>query len=227
MMLFSADFQGDSWSISQVRENAPVGHSNYPTSHCLTNTIEILKILLRNENLAPDVEIGVLAKQTENFSGSDLKRQYLISFLEHLGDFDSTDLCVSAALDAVKEHVHLPWSTSPSPPESSSDVSQAPPTHGNSSPTDTPTPISDEPPSEPGVRILQLHNFSKALKEITPSSSESLGTLADLRKWNDEFGEGRRHRKRQQFWGKGRFGFTDKQSQEGENAKVESERGTG
>ena len=55
-------------------------------------------------------------------------------------------------------------------------------------------------------RILRPHNFAKALKEITPSASESLGTLADLRKWNDEFGEGRKRKK--QVWGKDRFGFT-------------------
>ncbi len=44
-------------------------------------------------------------------------------------------------------------------------------------------------------RILRPHNFTKALKEITPSASESLGTLPDLRKWNDEFGEGHKRRK--------------------------------
>ena len=62
-------------------------------------------------------------------------------------------------------------------------------------------------PPPASSRILHLHNFTKALKEITPSSSESLGSLADLRKWNEEFGEGRKHRKRQ-VWGKDRFGFS-------------------
>lgn len=58
-------------------------------------------------------------------------------------------------------------------------------------------------------RILQLRNFTQALKEITPSSSESLGSLAELRKWNDQFGEGRKDRKKRQVWGKGLFGFID------------------
>lgn len=35
---------------------------------------EILKILLRDEVLAPDVDLKWLAKRTELFSGSDLKR---------------------------------------------------------------------------------------------------------------------------------------------------------
>ncbi len=59
------------------------------------------------------------------------------------------------------------------------------------------------------TRTLSRRHFAKALKEITPSSSEATGTLAALRKWNEEFGEGRRDRKRRQIWGKGRFGFTD------------------
>ena len=56
-------------------------------------------------------------------------------------------------------------------------------------------------------RTIHLRNFEKALKEITPSASESLGSLAELRKWNEEFGEGRKQRK-QVVWGKGKFGFT-------------------
>jgi hypothetical protein len=74
--------------------------------------------------------------------------------------------------------------------------------------------------SEPVMRVLHLHNFTKALKEITPSSSEALGSLTELRKWNDEFGEGRRDRKRRQVWGKGRFGFTDKSNQKEEEGRV-------
>jgi hypothetical protein len=130
---------------------------------------------------------------------------------------------VSAALDAVKENVLLPWSAmamqslrpsltlqtdippaslkaSPSPSESSSTS----PTHDKS----------------PRTRILRLHNFTKALKEITPSSSEALGSLAELRKWNDEFGEGRRDRRRKQVWGKDRFGFTDTGHRGGDDGRV-------
>jgi hypothetical protein len=64
---------------------------------------------------------------------------------------------------------------------------------------DEPLPSSNaksaSPDTEPATperppRVISLTNFEKALKEITPSSSESLGTLSELRKWNDEFGEG-------------------------------------
>ncbi|RDB21505.1 CDP-diacylglycerol--inositol 3-phosphatidyltransferase [Hypsizygus marmoreus] len=196
---------------------------------------EILKILLRDETLGDDLDISALAKKTENFSGSDLKH-----------------LCVSAALDAVKERVHLPWvtpqTTQPTPaavtplseasstpslggPETSEPVSMPLPSSeppcaeasiiaADGSSTTAPTAVVIDPSPAPHSRVLHLHNFAKALTEITPSSSETLGSLAELRKWNDEFGEGRRDKKRQQFWGKGRFGFTDKGDKEGDNAKV-------
>ncbi|RDX56644.1 AAA-domain-containing protein [Lentinus brumalis] len=190
---------------------------------------EILKILLRDETLADDVDLKQLAKKTESFSGSDLKH-----------------LCVSAALDAVKERVTVPWrqttAISPTPPvvaevkpleeasvsQSSSEplepatsigeasgttenTAQEQPLSTSTTATATADPAStpqEQPSAEvPHVRSLAWRNFEQALKEITPSASESLGSLAELRKWNDEFGEGRKAKKRQ-VWGKDRFGFT-------------------
>lgn len=72
------------------------------------------------------------------------------------------------------------------------------------------------------LRIISLRHFQKALKEITPSSSESLGSLAELRKWNEEFGEGGRSRKRK-VWGRGQFGFIeDPRSSEKDEGKMVS-----
>ncbi|KAF7969020.1 hypothetical protein HWV62_28630 [Athelia sp. TMB] len=147
----------------------------------------ILKILLRDENLGPNLDLATLAKKTESFSGSDLKH-----------------LCVSAALDAVKEKVKLPWSYTSSSNGPTPDAQ--PIAIIDATDVDTAAPVHVP---EPHNRILQLHNFDKALKEITPSSSEALGSLADLRKWNDEFGEGKKGKKRQQVWGKDRFGFSN------------------
>ncbi|KAJ3937082.1 MAG: hypothetical protein NXY57DRAFT_983043 [Lentinula lateritia] len=192
---------------------------------------EILKILLRDEVLGDDVDIGVLAKQTESFSGSDLKH-----------------LCVSAALDAVKEDIKLPWQVSSSPDsldspathdqvnadkeaiagestlkenmlEESKDeqVGTSPPLEEMPQPSDVKSTHSN---SSSHLRTLARRHFDKALKEITPSSSESLGSLADLRKWNEEFGEGRKDRKRKSIWGRGRFGFTDKEAHSMEEGRV-------
>ena len=57
-------------------------------------------------------------------------------------------------------------------------------------------------------QVISLSNFEQALKEITPSSSESLGTLSELRKWNDEFGEGKMDKGRS-MWGRS-FGIVEK-----------------
>ena len=78
--------------------------------------------------------------------------------------------------------------------------------------SDGDSPQSTLPPPETLMhpkRVLHLRNFLQAQREITPSSSESFGSLAELRKWNEEFGEGRRDRKRRQVWGKGQFGFVE------------------
>ncbi|KAF9483922.1 AAA-domain-containing protein [Pholiota conissans] len=218
----------------------------------------ILKILLRDETLADDVDIEALAKKTEGFSGSDLKH-----------------LCVSAALDSVKEHTQLPWASrhigaQASLPDTAGpvDVSVINASHSTLSkdseavpsgaeviaektttdstdasiPTEVPAPeatteetslppVDASPPTAPEVpmpaRILRSNNFTQALKEITPSSSETLGSLAELRKWNEEFGEGRRDRKKRQVWGKGRFGFINSNKdisapEEGKVAKEQS-----
>lgn len=140
------------------------------------------------------------------------------------------DLCVSAALDAVKERVTVPWRP---PPPGAQPVALAAKSEAAAVSTfaSTETAPEPEPPAveataekpagassaasqeegaaseAPYARSLYWRNFEQALKEITPSASEALGTLSELRKWNDEFGEGRRAKKRQ-VWGKDRFGFT-------------------
>jgi hypothetical protein len=111
------------------------------------------------------------------------------------------DLCVSAALDAVKERVKVPWNTG-----------QQSPSDGQS----TPEAVEDTKHSALETpRTLRARNFAKALKEITPSSSDGLN--AAVRKWNEEFGEGRVDRKRTQVWGKGLFGFVEKKVDETQN----------
>ena len=154
------------------------------------------------------------------------------------------DLCVSAALDAVKAGVTLPWNNTNPPTEGTPSVDSSASTPDVSdetqarvlvvendadawdeSPasTDPPSTSTTEPPPSSSEtealphppRVISLSNFEKALKEITPSSSESLGTLSELRKWNDEFGEGKRE-KRRNMWGKGNFGFVEKGERQGE-----------
>ncbi|OCH92341.1 AAA-domain-containing protein [Obba rivulosa] len=145
---------------------------------------EILKILLRDEDLASDVDLRAIAQQTRNFSGSDLKH-----------------LCVSAALDAVKQQVEVPWRspmlTPPSPKVQPSQgaigdqqILPSDASEGNS----RTAPVQMSSPSAPLKRTLTLAHFQTALKEITASTSESLGSLTELRRWNEKFGQKREKR---------------------------------
>lgn len=110
--------------------------------------------------------------------------------------FMNTDLCIAAALDAVKESVDVPWlvpsksPAAPSPPPKSSSAS-----------------LLEHSSLVQPTRTVAARHFEKALHEITPSASESLGTLSSLRRWNEEFGEGasKKGRKRR-GWGD-KFGF--------------------
>lgn len=148
-----------------------------------------------------------------------------------------TDLCVAAALDAVKETVKLPWSTErkllPAPAGLEADAGAV--SVSSAAPTETAQPVDEvmteiataetsdsgvpatataavpveESPETPAAgvikpRVLGARHFAKALREISPSASETMGTLAELRKWNEEFGENGRAKKR--MWG-GSFGF--------------------
>ncbi|CAE6414221.1 unnamed protein product [Rhizoctonia solani] len=189
----------------------------------------ILRIMLKGEDVAEDVDVPELAKRTDGFSGSDLK-----------------NLVVAAALDAVKENVSLPWrngdadnkdkdkdkekvadvpkadAANVAPDATSSDTpvpgtqtvtkplvvqsTQATETNTGSTTETTAAATSTRPIDESTpARRLRGEHFTRALKEITPSASEALGTLADLRKWNAEFGGGDR-KKSNKAWG-GRFGF--------------------
>lgn len=58
------------------------------------NREAILGILLKGEKLGEDVDLKQLAKETEAYSGSDLRH-----------------LCVTAAMDAIKELTPPPWKT--------------------------------------------------------------------------------------------------------------------
>ena len=57
------------------------------------------------------MDLKALSARTDSFSGSDLKRTSAKSWvtMQNYGSPNFVDLCVSAALDAVKEAVELPW----------------------------------------------------------------------------------------------------------------------
>lgn len=121
----------------------------------------------------------------------------------------------------MKEAVEVPWvvPSKPSPEATSTSsteqaaASTLPASTSSQSPAaPAPEPSFSSPSASPvaptpAPRVLAARHFAKALHEITPSASESLGTLSSLRKWNDEFGEGATSKvRKQRGWG-GKFGF--------------------
>lgn len=106
----------------------------------------ILKLLLRDEQVAPDVDLEDFATRTPFYSGSDLK-----------------NLCVSAAMTAVED-------------ENAAQAAHTGP----------------DPYEFPEKRTLQKAHFEKGLKEIPASISEDMATLKMIKKFDSEYGKGRK-----------------------------------
>ncbi|KEF57619.1 uncharacterized protein A1O9_05537 [Exophiala aquamarina CBS 119918] len=112
--------------------------------------LEILKIHLRNEDLAEDVNLPSLAKKTPFYSGSDLK-----------------NLCVAAALNAVKEENVLAKQ------------------HTGS-----------EPYQHPERRTLTAKHFNTSMEEISASISEDMTSLKDIKKFDEQYGDKKGRKKK-------------------------------
>ncbi|KAJ4307060.1 hypothetical protein N0V88_000435 [Collariella sp. IMI 366227] len=110
----------------------------------------ILKVMLKDETLAGDVDLAKLAAaETELYSGSDLK-----------------NLCVSAAMEAVREEVRAKekW-------EGEGEY------------------------VFPERRVLNRGHFEKGLREISASISEDMESLKAIRKFDERYGDAGRKRK--------------------------------
>ncbi|KAF9938942.1 hypothetical protein BGZ67_010207 [Mortierella alpina] len=161
----------------------------------------ILNVFLGEELLGEGVDVKDLAKKTPLFSGSDLK-----------------NLCVSAALAAVREEVEdevksLHFATDV-PAESLSSNKD----HGKEqekvldlSPLlrqykqdalkrlgagETATTLLNSPMEPPAKRVIAKRHFDKALAQITPSCSENMESLTELRKWDGLYGDGGKGRRK-------------------------------
>src|SRR3989337_248234 len=96
---------------------------------------QILHLHLRDEKLDSSISLKHLAKITKLYSGSDLK-----------------NLCISAALVAVREDAEVEKTKVNSDSEKDKDNAE----------------------QLPQVRILKEHHFQAALKQVTPSCSEDV-----------------------------------------------------
>lgn len=120
--------------------------------------LSILRVMLREEVLdSTTVSLEKLAADTELYSGSDLK-----------------NLCVAAAMEAVREEV------------------RAQTAH-----------MGPDPFVFPERRILSGRHFERALQEIGASISEDMSSLQAIRRFDERYGDNssKRRRKRQRGMG--------------------------
>lgn len=106
------------------------------------NRLKILKIFLTPENLESGFQFEKLAKETEGYSGSDLK-----------------NLCIAAAYRPVQELLQE---------EQKGEGADA----------------------SPCLRPLSLDDFIQSKAKVSPSVAYDATTMNELRKWNEQYGEG-------------------------------------
>ncbi|KAK1761302.1 hypothetical protein QBC47DRAFT_419696 [Echria macrotheca] len=111
----------------------------------------ILKVMLKDEVLGEDVDLARLAGETELYSGSDLK-----------------NVCVAAAMEAVREEVREKEAWDEKEGEY----------------------------VFPERRVLKGKHFEKAMREISASISEDMDSLKAIRKFDEQYGDAGRGRGR-------------------------------
>jgi len=131
------------------------------------NRIKILKVILAKEDLLPNFDYDALATLTEGFSGSDMK-----------------NLCVAAAYQPIREIL------AKEKEEEEDKLKQNQISEGKMEED-----FSTTTQKEVFIRPLSLKDFEKSLKEISASVSEDAFSVAELRKWNEMYGEGGNRRK--------------------------------
>lgn len=149
---------------------------------------KIFGVHLKDETLHHSVSLPDLAKRTELYSGSDLR-----------------NLCISAALASVKENVvrevkyGLPPLTDPAKED-----------HETRMQVLREMDLIDEwhsiVPSEgkaagAPVRLITKEHFDIALKEIPASLTDEMESLAELRKWDLQYGGGNIRKGAKPGWG--------------------------
>ncbi|OTA65074.1 AAA-domain-containing protein [Hypoxylon sp. EC38] len=134
----------------------------------------ILRIHLKDELLDEEtVSIDDIAKRTPLYSGSDLK-----------------NVCVAAAMAAVKEELELEEQQKQQQQEQKSQADQTENASTNSSSSGGGGGESKK------RRVLAGRHFDKALREIGASVSEDMATLTAIRKFDEKYGDGGAARRR-------------------------------
>ncbi|KAI8905176.1 P-loop containing nucleoside triphosphate hydrolase protein [Gorgonomyces haynaldii] len=132
--------------------------------------LKILQVHLQGEQVSPDLNLQDLAKRTNLYSGSDLK-----------------NLCVAAALQRVKLDILRSFKSKDGSLNEQDVREQVNQIQDWSS--------MDLQGLEIKTTDLDHYHFEQAMKEITPSLTDEMNSLVELRKWNTQFGDAQKQKK--------------------------------
>ncbi|KAJ3403535.1 hypothetical protein HDU80_004062 [Chytriomyces hyalinus] len=159
---------------------------------------QILQVHLQDEQLENTVDLADLAKRTNLYSGSDLK-----------------NVCISAALAAVKESLVRESMVATSTVDAVSQISSNEIMKRLESLDDWKTIVDTSASSRPAAvagvskRVLSMVHFEVALKEVPPSLTDEMQTLIELRKWDDMYGDAGASGGKKKARGKKGWGFQE------------------
>jgi len=149
------------------------------------NRLKILKVILKDEDLDLNLDLTELSKMTEGFSGSDMHNLCIAAAYQPIREFLTTEKKESSKKAADASSVTTETDPKkPTRPDGMIDI--------ETDETERPDPEERETPH---LRHLTMADFERAKKEISASVSEDAHAIAELRKWNDLYGEGGSRRK--------------------------------
>ncbi|KAJ1558034.1 hypothetical protein HK405_014551, partial [Cladochytrium tenue] len=178
--------------------------------------LKILEAHLRDENLAPDVSLEGLARRTPFFSGSDLKNLCISAALASVKEsvarplFEATPQedaatasAVAAGDDGATAAAAAPLSTEEvlrriDSLESWADLlpgDGSSPGVSSAAGSSTATSSSSSSPPPPPPRSVSAAHFEVALKEVAPSLADDAPSLVELRRWDEQYGDGAARRR--------------------------------
>ncbi|KAF9412628.1 hypothetical protein BGZ94_000995 [Podila epigama] len=177
----------------------------------------ILEVYLAQETLDTTeenaVDVAELVKKTAFFSGSDLKNLCVAAALASVRETVENEvrLLQPDAHENTFGEQSQAQSQSQSQSEKKDQVLDLSPlldrfrkeaiqAHPSSSSSSRATSSSSTStlagPSAPPVRVISKRHFEKAMQQITPSCSENMESLTEIRKWDGLYGDGGKGRKK-------------------------------
>eukprot|EP00250_Pteridium_aquilinum_P010505 c19435_g1_i1 orf=463-2994(-) len=143
------------------------------------NRERILRTILEKEAIADDLDFAELANMTEGFTGSDLK-----------------NLCTVAAYRPIRELMKQEQKKNENK-AAASDAESDKPSSTDTSQEDAGKESSEAETPEIALRPLNMEDMKQAKSQVSSSFAAEGAGMAELKEWNELFGEGGNRKKQQ------------------------------